>query len=141
MHIVTRTLCAAGFTLLTQGAFAACTAATVKGTWGYLYEGYDPEGVRSCAGVGLLTFSTANLSNNTVRISLQRGSCNGAAPDTVNATGTYTVTSTCIGRSTNLDVPGGPIRLDFNVVEAGKRLQFMMVFPNTITLHGEAFRR
>ena len=30
MHIVTRTLCAAGFTLLTQGAFAACTAATVK---------------------------------------------------------------------------------------------------------------
>jgi hypothetical protein len=37
MHIVTRTLCAAGFTLLTQGAFAAVQAATVKGTWGFTY--------------------------------------------------------------------------------------------------------
>ncbi len=143
MHIVTRTLCAAGLTLLTQGAFAACSAATVKGTWGFTYQGFDLAGQNYCAGVGLMSFNTANLSNNTVKISLQRESCDGRAVQTGTANGTYTVTSTCTGRSTNLVYVGGngSARLDFNIVEAGDKLQFVMVIPNTITLHGEARKR
>ncbi|MGE0859656.1 MAG: hypothetical protein AB7I01_07900 [Gammaproteobacteria bacterium] len=144
MHIVSRTLCAAGFTLLTQGAFAApCTATTVKGAWGFTYEGFNLAGQNYCAGVGLMTFNTANLSNNTVKISLQRESCDGGPVQAGTANGTYTVTSTCTGRSTNLVYVGGngSARLDFNIVEAGKRLQFVMVIPNVITLHGEALKR
>lgn len=127
----------------TQGAHAACTASTVKGDWGFSYDAVDLVGGRSCVGVGLLSFNTGNLSNNSVKISAQRNSCAGSAVTNFAAAGSYTVSSTCIGRSTNLKYTASSkaSTFDFNIVEAGTRLQFILVQGNGLTLRGEAFKR
>ena len=145
MRNITRTLPALGLGLMLQAsAFAAttCSISTPKGIWGFTYEGFDLAQNAYCAGIGILTFSTGNLSNNVVKVTLQRESCNGATVGPLgSASGTYSVTSTCTGRSTNLAYTGGDVgRLDFNIVEAGQRLQFLLVI-NQLTLHGEALKR
>lgn len=134
---------AAALLVLAQGSHAVCNATTVKGDWGFSYDAVDLAGGRNCVGVGLLSFNTGNLSNNTVKITAQRNSCGGAAVSTFAANGTYTVASTCIGRSSNLKYTtnGKSSTLDFNIVEAGTRLQFILVQGNGVTLLGEAFKR
>lgn len=135
---------AAGLLVLAQGANAVdCTAATVKGTWGFSYDAVDLQGSRNCVGVGLMTFNTGTLSSNTVKITAQRNSCAGEPATTFAASGTYSVASTCIGGSTNLKYTSSKItsKLDFNIVQAGTRLQFILVQGNGLTLHGEAFKR
>lgn len=139
---------AASLLVLAQGASAACAIATVKGTWGFSYEATNLEGVRTCAGLGFMTFNSGQGSANTVKITLQRESCNGSAVSTPGATGngTFSVSSTCTGRSINIKYPASSQtgRLDFNIVEAGTRLQYVLVIDagnNGITMHGDAFKR
>lgn len=128
---------------MAQGANAACAVATVEGVWGFSYDAIDLQGTRNCVGVGLMTFGTGIGSPNTVKITAQRDSCNGEPAKTFAASGTYSVSSICTGKSTNLKYtssdPGS--KLDFNIIEAGTRLQFIMRLSNGITLHGEAFKR
>ena len=142
MHGMIRLSAAATLLALAATAQAECTASTVKGVWGFSYDATDLVSNRYCAGLGLMTFNTGNLSNNTVKVSLQRESCNGEAVRTGGASGTYSVSSTCTAKSTNLVYsPGGKTaKLDFNIVQAGTKLQFIMVI-NGITLHGEAVKR
>ena len=142
MHVMTRLSAAATLLALTATAQAECTATTIKGVWGFSYDATDLLNNRYCAGLGLMTFNTGNLSNNTVKVSLQRESCNGEAGRTGSASGTYSVSSTCTAKSTNLVYsPGGKTaKLDINIVETGTTLQFFLVI-NGITLHGEAVKR
>ena len=79
MRTTNRFIIAAGLLALANGAGADCTASSIKGVWGFTYQALDLEGPRACAGIGFMTFNTANLSNNTLKISLQRESCNGLA--------------------------------------------------------------
>lgn len=143
MRHLQRTLPAAALALLASGAASAadCTAATVKGVWGFSYDGFNLQANAYCAGLGLMTFTSPTRGNNTVKITTQRESCDGDPVAAGGATGTYTVTTTCTGRSTNLNYgSAGTARLDFNIVEAGSRLQFVLVV-NGITLRGEAVKR
>jgi len=135
---------ASGLTLNGMASHAACSTANVRGTWGFKYEttDFDVNPPRYCAGVGFMAFGNDILSNNTVRVVSQRGSCDGSAFATASAAGSYSVTSACIGTSNNLNYNnGGPAaRLTFNVVENNSRIQFLMTLDGA-TLHGEAFRR
>ena len=143
MHGMTRLSAAATLLALAATAQADCTASTVKGVWGFSYDAIDFAGNRTCAGVGFMTFTPAtNLGRDSVKVSLQRESCNGTAVVIGSATGVYSVASTCAGKSTKLVyLPSlKTAKLDFNIVQAGTKLQFIMVI-NGITLHGEAVKR
>lgn len=143
MQTTIKAVTLASLLAVAQGANAACTAATVQGVWGFSYDAIDLQSPRNCVGIGLMTFSTGTLSNNTVKITAQRDSCNGDLAKTFAASGTYAVSSICTGKSTNLKYTFSDTgsKLDFNIVEAGTRLQFIMRLSNGITLHGEAFKR
>lgn len=142
MQLMTTLTTAAVLLALSTTAHAACTAATLKGVWGFSYDATDLANNRYCAGLGLMTFNNGTLTNNTVKVSLQRESCNGTPANTGSASGTYAVTQFCTATSNNLRyTPGGKIaKLDMNIVNAGKHLQFFLVI-NGITLHGEADKR
>ncbi len=137
-----KVITAASLLALAQGASADCTATTAKGVWGFSYDATDLQGQRSCVGVGYMTFNTGTFSNNSIKISAQRESCNGSLAKTYAASGTYTVTAACVGKSTNLKYSSNDsgAKLDFNLVQVGTRLQFILVLSNGITMHGEAFK-
>jgi len=144
MRTTLEVLTVATLLTLAEGASAACSVASAKGVWGFSYDSIDLQAQSSCAGIGLMTFTPAtNLSRSTVKITAQRESCNGDAAKTFAASGTYTVASICTGKSTNLKYnssdPGS--KLDFNIVEAGTRLQFILVLSNGVTLRGDAVKR
>ena len=143
MQTTIKAVTLASLLAVAQGANAACTAATVQGVWGFSYDAIDLQSPRNCVGIGLMTFSTGTLSPNTVKITAQRDSCNGALAKTFAASGTYSVSSICTGKSTNLKYSSSDqgSKFDFNIVAAGTRLQFIMVLSNGITLHGEALKR
>ena len=143
MHKAVHFIAAAALLAAADGASAACAIATVTGTWGFSYDAVDLAGARNCVGVGLMTFNSGTGSSNTVKITAQRNSCGGDPVASFAASGTYTVASTCIGKSTNLKYSGTSkvSTLDFNIVQAGTRLQFVLVQGNGLTLHGEAFKR
>ncbi len=144
MHNTIKLVAAAGPLALAQNASAAdCKASTIKGVWGFSYDAIDLQGGRNCVGVGLMTFNTGTLSNNSVRITAQRNSCNGDPALSFAASGTYSVAPACTGKSTNLKYSSNDsgAKLDFNIVENGTRLQFILVQSNGLALHGEAFKR
>lgn len=110
----------------TQPVLAACTARTLNGTWVYAYEGADFNTSKTCAAVGLLTFSGSTaLSGNTVRVVSERQSCNGSLV-TLTGRGTYRLDGNCLGNaSINLN-SGATARLDFNVDEDAEDLRFAL---------------
>lgn len=143
MHRITKLVAATTLTALTTTAQGACSAATLKGVWGFSYDTFNLRNDVFCAGVGLMTFTPAtNLGRDGIKVSAQRESCNGTPVEIGSATGSYTVSSSCTARSNNLVYSPGSktARLDMNIVEAGKKLQFVLVI-NGVTLHGEAVKR
>ena len=145
MHNTIKLMAVAGLLALAQNASAVdCKASTIKGVWGFSYDAIDLQGGRNCVGVGLMTFNTGTLSNNSVRITAQRNSCNGDPASSFAASGTYSVAPACVGNSTNLKYSSDNnfrARPDFNIVENGTRLQFILVQNNGLALRGEAFKR
>lgn len=144
MHNTMKIMAAAGLLALAHNASAVdCKVSTIKGVWGFSYDAIDLQGSRNCVGVGLMTFNTGTLSNNSIRITAQRNSCNGDPASSFAASGTYSVAATCTGKSTNLKYSSNDsgAKLDFNIVENGTRLQFILVQSNGLTLRGEALKR
>lgn len=143
MHTIGKLVATATLVALTSTAQGACTSATLKGVWGFSYDTFRLADDGYCAGIGLMTFTPAtNLGRDGIKISAQRESCNGTPIETGSAVGSYSVTSSCTAKSTNLRYsPGDKIgRLDMNIVAAGTKLQFVLVI-NGVTLHGEAVKR
>ena len=143
MHTITRFAAAATLVALASTAQGACTAATLKGVWGFSYDTFGLTDNAYCAGIGLMTFTPAtSLGRDGIKVSAQRESCNGTPAEIGSASGSYSVSSTCTAKSTNLVYArGGKTgKLDMNIVDAGTRLQFILVI-NGLTLHGEAFKR
>ncbi len=142
MNNMFKMMTAASLLVLGQAAIADCTTNTVKGVWGFDYDAIDLQGQRTCVGVGFMTFNSGALSNNTLKITSQRNSCNGDPATTFAASGTYSIATSCAGKASVKYSATSPIsKLEFDIVQAGTRMQFILVQGNGVTLHGEAFKR
>jgi hypothetical protein len=142
MHKPFKLITAASLLALAHGASADCSAITVKGVWGFSYDAVDLQTQRSCVGIGYMSFTSERFSNDTVKITAQRNSCNGDPATTFAASGSYSVAAGCTGKATVKYTSKDPgSKLDFNIVAAGTRLQFILVQSNGLTLHGEAVKR
>lgn len=121
------------FAALSQPANAACSAATLNGSWSVHYSGISFSQQKLCAGIGLISFSS---NGQTANVSAVKESCNGTT-NSGSGSGTYTIASSCMGTvsvtsnagrvySFNMVVSQGGTMMDFILTTSGATLTGVM---------------